>query len=485
MYSILHISDLHRSHEDPITNAELLSSLRADMHRYLCEQPPIRKPDAIVVTGDIVQGVPMNVADHEALLASQYEVAEDFLSKLCDEILDGDRSRLVLVPGNHDVNWSAARNSMIQISSQDEPKYWKALQEESEFRWDWKTKSFYRIHDEPLYARRLDAYWDFAERFYASSTVAISFSRESAFNIFTLHEGRIGVAAFNSCHGNDCFAFHGAIERAAISASHLELSSREFELWVAVWHHNVEGPPYRTDYMNIDSIYNMIDRGFRLGLHGHQHRNQAEAKRIFLPESERMVVVSAGSLCAGRKELPKGLYRQYNVVELSDDLQSARIHVRHMAIAERFSPAHLDALGGRSYIDLDWEQPREIRAKKMAGPQVRHAALVRKAEQLFGSGKATEAANLLIPIIADLQGFGRAVFYEAAAKAQTWDLIVQHAMQPTSLKELLACFNACERLGKTELARTLLKQYGPSFGLGGTLQNELETRLSIREMQGQ
>ena len=81
-YSILHISDLHRSPHDPISNDELISALVGDRERYIDEDPRIVVPEAIVVSGDIVQGVPLGTNDHERKLAEQYSVAEEFLDEL-------------------------------------------------------------------------------------------------------------------------------------------------------------------------------------------------------------------------------------------------------------------------------------------------------------------------------------------------------------------------------------------------------------------
>ncbi|WP_219845586.1 hypothetical protein, partial [Burkholderia cepacia] len=39
MFTLLHISDLHRSPHDPIENASLLGALLADQDRYLVETP--------------------------------------------------------------------------------------------------------------------------------------------------------------------------------------------------------------------------------------------------------------------------------------------------------------------------------------------------------------------------------------------------------------------------------------------------------------
>ena len=92
MYSILHISDLHRSGTDPIGNAVLVSSLVADRDRYALECPPIRPPDAIVVSGDLIQGVGVDTSDWEAELTSQYDTCHSFLVTLTDKFLGGDRS---------------------------------------------------------------------------------------------------------------------------------------------------------------------------------------------------------------------------------------------------------------------------------------------------------------------------------------------------------------------------------------------------------
>ena len=108
MFSILHISDLHRSQDEPLDNDSLLASLIADSDRYLGEFPRIPPPKAIVVSGDLIQGVPITTHDWKASLEDQYRVAEIFLADLCNRFLDGDRRAIVLVPGNHDVCWNTS-----------------------------------------------------------------------------------------------------------------------------------------------------------------------------------------------------------------------------------------------------------------------------------------------------------------------------------------------------------------------------------------
>src|SRR5258707_2858257 len=100
MLSILHISDLHRDPQNPIGNQALLDSLENDRRRYTMEETPsVRSADVIIVSGDIIHGVPAGVVDPEKLLRDQYAQALDFLNRLTERLLDGDKRRVVVVPG--------------------------------------------------------------------------------------------------------------------------------------------------------------------------------------------------------------------------------------------------------------------------------------------------------------------------------------------------------------------------------------------------
>src|SRR5579863_1857325 len=103
--SILHISDLHRDPDNPIRNDVLLTSLESDRRHYTTEESPrIRSPDLIVATGDIIQGMPAEATDAEDKLRKQYDEALDFLGAMTDRFVGGDRRRVIVVPGNHDVS---------------------------------------------------------------------------------------------------------------------------------------------------------------------------------------------------------------------------------------------------------------------------------------------------------------------------------------------------------------------------------------------
>ena len=56
-------------------------------------------PSYIVISGDLIQG-----AYTDADIQAQYDDVSKFLDKLVYEFLNGDKLRLVMVPGNHDMN---------------------------------------------------------------------------------------------------------------------------------------------------------------------------------------------------------------------------------------------------------------------------------------------------------------------------------------------------------------------------------------------
>ena len=111
--SILHISDLHCDPDGPMNRAMLLESLKRDRDKYSREEDPlVSAPDIIIVSGDVVQGVKSGVPNAQTLVKQQYEEALVFLEELTSEFVSGDRQRVVVVPGNHDVNDSRFRAAL-------------------------------------------------------------------------------------------------------------------------------------------------------------------------------------------------------------------------------------------------------------------------------------------------------------------------------------------------------------------------------------
>ena len=481
VYSILHISDLHRSPRDNITNAELVSALVSDRQRYINEKPFIQKPDAIVISGDIVQGVALGTPDADAELAAQYGAALEFVEELTNRFVAGDRSRVVIVPGNHDVNWVTSRSAMKIVETADYPKNLSTelFRPESLYRWDWKTRELFLITDAALYKKRMDAYWKFFESFYANTPNLFRVARDRPPNLFSLWGGRIGIAAFDSCFGNDCFSFQGSIPREVVARAQLDLLDvGEFGLLMAVWHHNVEGPPHRTDYMDIDIIRGMIGRGFRLGLYGHQHRPDTTPVQIRLADSETMALVSAGSLCAGASEMPTGAMRGYNVIEINEDLRSARVHFREMSVANLFCAARRSSLGGASFVDLTWDPPPDLAGRPTDLDAQRLAAAMAKGESELKAGNPGACKELLKPIAAELPEFGRLLLLEASRMTDDLALLLELLSPPRTIGELVELTEICIRKRDHGNAIVALELYGTNLGITDSHLRELRAKIS-------
>lgn len=76
-------------------------------------------------------------------------------------------------------------------------------------------------------------------------------------------------------------------------------------------------------------------------------------------ERESLSIVAAGSLCAGSRDLPRGVGRQYNVIQLDSDLSGARVHLRETTVpgTNFFQRGRMPGRGSSSYVDLRWRPP--------------------------------------------------------------------------------------------------------------------------------
>ena len=134
--TLLHISDLHRTSTPRIDNDELLSAILSDTKRW--EEEGIPSPEVIVVSGDLIQGTNVNHPNPDSEIARQYAEVGAFLQQLTNEVVDSDPSRVIIVPGNHDVHWSRALQAMSPLETSPDTISVKAFEVNSTIRWNWK-----------------------------------------------------------------------------------------------------------------------------------------------------------------------------------------------------------------------------------------------------------------------------------------------------------------------------------------------------------
>ena len=453
--SILHISDLHRDSNNPIRNDVLLDSLENDCRHFSTEEEPrVRTPDLIVVSGDIIHGIRSDVPNPNGCLRDQYAEASSFLTQLAERFVGGDRKRVIIVPGNHDMSAFHLKTSLEPVNIQADRKKEiinQLFSPESRLRWSWSELRLYKISDPATYEQRMAAFAQFYSDFYNGERT-YDLDPEKQVDIFDYPEYDLTIVGFSSCYNNDLYNRQGAINPGCIAEAGARLRHPSFSgrLRIAVWHHDTEGPPARSDYMDPDLIQNLIDRGFSLGLHGHQHRPQYLITRSRHGVNRKMAVISAGTLCGGPNF---GHGRAYNVVELSMTDNAGRLHVREMQ-NDNF---RLPIWGRRAlppstcpYYDFRYDEPPPATNVNNV------TTLLNEAQNLHISGDYRRAADLLIPIV-EQEGLARPVLLDCLVELGDRTALLEIFDPPTSVAEAIHVMDGLWGTGRRDRLAEIIR----------------------------
>lgn len=330
--TIMQFSDMHISSVFP-SGKTFVTSILTDIARQKKELPPISEANILAICGDVVQGVDKDLSLGEASrqLRTQYRRALDVLDQLCEKLFEGDKDRVAIIPGNHDVSWSHSRKSMEKIQEKGSMRHLHQLMRtpESNYRWDWNDHSYYKVSDFEIYDRRFELFSEFYSNFYEGAR-EYSPRPEEQYDIFEYSEEKAVVACFNSCFRNDHLNSVGAINSDCITECYEKISQKKFDEWIkiAVWHHDIQGYPPRTDFMDTRVLQFLMDKGFHLGLHGHNHSSDIFEARFSIDENMKMNLFGCGSLGAPRDTIPLGEGRQYGLLELDRGDMTMRYHLR-------------------------------------------------------------------------------------------------------------------------------------------------------------
>lgn len=311
MTTILHISDIHRTPHEPVTNDEILLSLKRDADTWSGDGVP--HPDLVVVSGDVTQGAEPD----------EYEEAADMLRSLLDHLGLDPGKHLLVVPGNHDVHWPTAEDAFRPRKSR--PSLPPELVVD-------RDGLYLCVTDEAAYQSRFKHFRSFYRELIGGEYPSM---RSDAYTLLTADgDVEVALAGFSSCDLNDSFRRHGSINVSAITAASEALSQYSTAIKIAVWHHdlNWRQETDREDFLSPDSLRYLGQAGFNLGLCGHTHRGGLHDLKMF--GETAFPLVAAGSLCASRRERGDSVPRLYNVISVSRD--QARVFVRSKE--ERASP---------------------------------------------------------------------------------------------------------------------------------------------------
>lgn len=480
MYTILHVSDLHRTGAGPISNAELLSGLIADSERAKRETPSIAPPDAIVVSGDLIEGLPIGSEEYPEDLKKQYKEAEELLVALTNEFLDGDRSRVIIVPGNHDVDWNCARSALSESDDPIEARP-SLTKLDTPYRWSWKDRRMYKIVDSTRYEKRFAYFIEMYDEFYRDVQLDFPIDPGKPWNLFSLDNGNIIISAFNSCVINDCYSDIGHIRSEDLADCHLEIRrvARRGCLPIAVWHHGVGGPPLTSDYVDPATLKLMIDKGFRIGLHGHRHDSTHSPVELYVSTKETMAVIGAGSLSAGLNALPHGVNRRYNIIMIERENDRGTVHVREMNQPNIWGPGQLFESGGKSYVSAGWTPSSidMVDQNKSGGSII---VQLDEVERLIGLGQLIEARRLLSSDLDINPEYRRLLLAKILRQSEEWQELKELLSCPRNDEELVSFVAASERIGDFTEVDGVLSRAEEDGEYDPALISELKMRVRAR-----
>ena len=226
--------------------------------------------------------------------------------------------------------------------------------------------------------------------------------------------------------------------------------SYQDRLRIAVWHHNVEGPPTHSDYMDPDLIQNLIDRGFSLGFHGHQHRPQFLDTRFRHGIDRKITVISAGTLCGGAS-FRHG--RAYNVVELDTVNRTGRLHVREMQNdnlslpiwGRRALPPNTSA-----YYDFEYDPPPAPAVHRNA-----NTAALTEAQRLYDLADYRNAADVLARVAVS-DDLARPLLLDCLVKLKDMPELIARFDPPASEAEAIHVMDAVWAEGMRDRLREVL-----------------------------
>lgn len=331
---ILHISDIHRGQDAPTSNATLSYKLLDDINRTYTRdnarlspgEPLLAGPDVIVVSGDVAQ----RATDED------YRYALQFLESLLP-LVNGDRTKVVLVPGNHDVNWALSAEAYVPSTEYEYDKQPPPGEPYRQFIKRATDGSYWR-KCEPGYTQRFRFFKELFDTFYQGAHT-YSFDRADMYTVYDFSEGfKLVIVGFNSCDEIDAYrngdrlcsldrrafintdAIYSAVHSAEYQRGH------EGTVRVAVFHHNIRSIGHGEDFLDPKYLQILKLHGFAFCLHGHVH--SASYDVFDGTQADVLSVVGAGSLAVPYTDRPPGTPMGYNLVVVDCQSGAAWMHTR-------------------------------------------------------------------------------------------------------------------------------------------------------------
>jgi predicted MPP superfamily phosphohydrolase len=297
---ILHMSDIHLETES------YARKYRMQLETDLLKELNVKRLEYLVISGDI--------ANHST--EEEYKAAFELVNGLVNRF-GLDAGRVVIVPGNHDLNQQLSKKAYPFIYNDDlhdplpEGTYIPA------------GDAGVLRRDDELYKKRFDLFAHFYKKVYRGRDYPLDYAEQSM--IIEQHEDKILFLALNSCWQIDHhFRQRAGINMDALSRALDRLQDGKYDDWlkIAVWHHPVTGKEMMNDeFLQLLSVHN-----FLICMHGHIH----EAIECFHKYDDRrgIHIIGAGTFGAPSKEQVPGIPLQYNLLTFDPDKRTVTVNTR-------------------------------------------------------------------------------------------------------------------------------------------------------------
>jgi small GTP-binding protein len=297
---ILHLSDLH------IANEEQAKIYRARLETDLIQGLNVKRLEYLVISGDI--------ANHST--EDEYRAAFSLVDGLVKRF-GLDASRVVVVPGNHDLNWEESKNA-YQFTYNPLPKPLKEGQYFS------GGDEGVLLCNEELYQKRFNRFSEyFYKKVYPGKEYPLKYSDQ--YLLVERPNDHILFLGLNSCWQIDhYFKSRASINMHALSQILDKLQDDKYDGWLkmAVWHHPVTG----REMMNDEFMELLTLHGFQVCLHGHIHETIATFHQV--DDKYGIRIIGAGTFGAPANEQITGIPLQYNLLIFDPQIGEINVQTR-------------------------------------------------------------------------------------------------------------------------------------------------------------
>jgi predicted MPP superfamily phosphohydrolase/energy-coupling factor transporter ATP-binding protein EcfA2 len=298
---ILHLSDIH------LGTTEQANSYFTQLATDLTQNLKIEQLNYLVLSGDI--------GNYSTI--DEYDAAFELVNKLLNHYRL-DSNRVIIVPGNHDLNWDLSESAYDFVAKRKLPK---SL---AEGQYIDAGDAGKLIRDEERYKQRFKY---FSKHFYEKireCSYPLEYDKQSI--IYPFPEDKILFLTLNSCWEIDQhYKDRSSINSNSISNSIDQILTGNYDDWlkIAIWHHPVTSAE---SMKNVAFLEQLVVNGFQIAMHGHIH--EAKDENFQYDNNRGLRIIAAGTFGAPAREQVTGIPLQYNLLILDPDNRELTVETR-------------------------------------------------------------------------------------------------------------------------------------------------------------